>query len=123
MKWAQVLVTVINLHINETKIQQVKDEVMTNARNKILGNATIFKCFMNSFGEVTNIHKDVNVKCHKEIVMKCMRARAKTVFSLFHERYLGHYSKRLNVEFRKTLQVSAKNKKHKIEPKVEKIGE
>ena len=123
MKWAQVLVTAINLHINETKIQQVKDDVMNNARKMILNNATIFKCFINSFEEVTHIKNDVYVRCHKGIVMKCMKARAKTVFKFFNENYLGHYSKRLNVEFRKSLQVSAKNKRHKIEPKVEKIGE
>ena len=96
---------------------------MNDARNIILKNATIFKCFMDSFQECTHINNEVYVRCHKEIVMKCIKSRAKTVFSFFHDRYLGHYSKRLNVEFRKSLQVTAKNSKQKIEPKVEKIGE
>ena len=72
LKGAQVLVTAINLHINESKIRQDKDEVMINARNIILKNATIFKCFMDSFQECTHINNEVYVRCHKEIVMKCI---------------------------------------------------
>jgi len=45
IKWAQLLVAAINLHINESKIRQVKHDVMIMARKIVLGNATIFKCF------------------------------------------------------------------------------
>ena len=118
--WAQLLVTAINLHINESKIRKVKDDVMIAARKIVLGNATIFKCFKSSFPEAPEVGEDVYVRYHHEIFLKSIRSCAGTVFKFFQDRYLGHYSKHLNVEFRKTLQCAAKNSKHEMEPKVEK---
>ena len=96
---------------------------MIAARNSILGNSTLFDSFKTSFSEVPEVGDTVIVRCHRKVVLKIIKARAGTVFKLFHERYLGHYSKRLTIEFKKGLHCAAKSNKHKIEPKVEQIGE
>ena len=96
---------------------------MIGAKNSILGNETLFESFKNSFSKLPDVGDTVIARCHREVVLKIIKARAGTVFKLFHERYLGHYSKRLTVEFRKSLQCAAKSNKQKTEPKLEKIGE
>ena len=48
-----------------------------------------------------------------EGVEKVIHASAGTVFKLFHELFIGHYSKKINVEFRENLQVEAKTKANK----------
>ena len=50
---------------------------------------------------------------------KTLNARAGSVFKWYHDRLIGHYSKKLNVEFRKVLQVKAKSNKHKSVKKKE----
>ena len=54
-----------------------------------------------------------------KLVLKTMNARAGTIFKQFHDHFIGHYSKTLNVEFRKSLQVTAKKFKHSTDPKKE----
>ena len=53
-------------------------------------------------------------------MLKVIHARSGKIFYIFIERFIGHYSKKINVEFRKSLQVTEKNKQKKAKVKTEK---
>ena len=40
-------------------------------------------------------------RCETEVILKVIHARAGTIFHIFIERFIGHYSNKINVEFRK----------------------
>ena len=96
---------------------------MLEARRSTMNNATLYKKFKHLFSTLPNFREDILTRCHKELVLKSIKARVGTVFKLFHDHFIGHYSKRLNVEFRKILQITAKNSKQKEKIKLENVGE
>ena len=51
-------------------------------------------------------------KYYDEILNNPINVRAGTIFKQFHDLFIGHYSKTLNVEFRKYLQCASKKAKH-----------
>ena len=81
---------------------------------KIVSNSFgIKKLFREALVSVSAVDEDVVSKVHFELVVKTIHARAGQVFQWFHEALVGHYSKKLNVEFRKMLQITAKSSKNK----------
>ena len=51
-----------------------------------------------------------------------MHAQAGNIFKQFFDQFIGHYSDKINVEFRKILQVTEKNKLQKGKVKKENIA-
>ena len=93
MEWAKVLVTAINLSITKQKICEKKNRVMLDARSAIVDNKSIFTHFQQSASSLPNVTNEILARCHKAVILKAMKARAKTVFKQFHENFIGHYSK------------------------------
>ena len=73
----------------------------------------MFELFKDTLGDIPAHDDKIVSRCFYEVVIKEINARAGSVFKLFHELYVGHYSNKINVEFRKILQVQAKNKHQK----------
>ena len=92
---------------------------MADAKNKILGNTVSYKLFKEATVVIPGIEETIVRQVHVKLVLKTMNARAGTIFKQFHNHFIGHYSKTLNVEFRKSLQVTAKTFKHSTDHKKE----
>ena len=86
--------------------------VMKDARKKLLSNAGIYVLFKKETTLLPGIAEETLRKCHSELLNKTINARAGTIFKQFHDLFIGHYSKTLNVEFRKYLQCASKKAKH-----------
>ena len=120
LKWARALVVEINLNINLENIWKRKNDVMKDAFTNITRNKHLFALFNEALPTMPAKNEKVVRRCYTEVTVKAMHARAGTIFKLFFERYIGHYSDKINVEFRKTLQVTEKNKLQKSKVKTEK---
>ena len=119
IEWAKILVTTINLKINVENINRKKKTIMKEAASEILGNRSLYGKFKKAMVKLPGIGETEISRCHFNIVKKTLNARAGSVFKWYHDRLIGHYSKKLNVEFRKVLQVKAKSNKHKSVKKKE----
>ena len=85
---------------------------MKEASTNILENKSLYSCFK-SLITLPGIGEEAISRCHFNIVKKTLNARAGVVFKLFHDKFIGHYSKMVNMAFRTTLQASAKSTKQK----------
>ena len=81
-------------------------------QGKTLSNAGFYVLFKKATTLLPGIAEETLRKCHSEILNKTINARAGTIFKQFHDLFIGHYSKTLNVEFRKYLQCASKKAKH-----------
>ena len=123
MNWASKLVISINQHINIDNIWQKKNIIMLEAKRIITGDETIYGSFKDALVKNAATNSKVARECHAAIVVKTIHARAGNIFKQFQELFVGHYSKKVNVELRKTLQVQTKSKHQKSVVKVEKHEE
>ena len=119
--WAKALVVSVHHNINEDKIWQKKDCVMKDAVKVVSSNVGINRLFREGLATLPALDEDVVSKCHLKLVVKTINAIAGQVFKQFHEAFVGHYSKKLNVQFRKMLQVTSKSSKNKDIVKTEQI--
>ena len=107
--WAIFLTVLVNLFINEERIISERTKVMENCYVGLLGNITLFQKFENACKNIKGVTEELMRKCHSAIVRKTINARSGLVFELFHEKYLGHYSKKgVQTELQKELQILMK---------------
>ena len=106
-----------NIHssfwFNINDIWRKKRTIISEAKNSITSNKNLYALFQRALLVQPEIDEEVIRRCYLEVVEKVINASAGTVFKLFHELFIGHYSKKINVEFRKNLQVQAKTRKNK----------
>ena len=74
----------------------------------ITNDKSLLQLFREALPKITAINKGVIRRCHTEFILKVIHARAGTIFHIFIERFIGHYSNKIHVEFRKNLQVIEK---------------
>ena len=108
MQWAKVLVVEINAYTNIDQIWRKKKTIILEAKNNLTGTRRLFELFKDALGDIPAHDDKVVRRRFYEVVMKTINARAGSVFKLFHELFVGHYSNKINIEFRKTLQVQPK---------------
>ena len=118
LKWANNLIIEINRNINLNMIWKKKNDIMKEAVKCITNNKSLLQLFREALPIISTTNEGVIRKCETEVILKVIHARAGTIFHIFIERFIGHYSNKINVEFRKNLQVTEKNKQNKA--KVEK---
>ena len=63
------------------------------------------------------INEGVIRRYETEVILKVIHARAGTIFHIFIDRFIGDYSNKINVDFRKNLQVTETNKQNKAKVK------
>ena len=85
--------------------------IISEHKDRILSNNNLYTLFQMALFVQPEIEEEIIRRCYFEVVEKVIHASAGTVFKLFRELLSGHYSKTINVEFRKNLQVQAKSKK------------
>ena len=119
LKWAKVLIDTIYININEDKIWKRRSTVVIDAVKVISTNPSLNKFFREALVGIPVVEEVVISKCHYELVLKAIHSRAGQVFKVFHETFIGHYSKRINVAFRNALQCKAKETKNKDRVKTE----
>ena len=119
IQWAKALIVEINQHISMDKIWEKKKVIIRESKEHITSNERLFNSFQRAVFAKPALEAKVIRKCHTEIVTKVINARAGNVFQLFQMFFVGHYSKKKNVELRKTLQVQAKSKHQTKEAKKE----
>ena len=101
--------------MNINDIWRKKRTIISEAKNSITSNKNLYALFQRALLVQPEIDEEVIRRCYLEVVEKVINASAGTVFKLFHELFIGHYSKKINVEFRKNLQVQAKMEKTRTE--------
>ena len=79
---------------------------MKYAVKAVSSNVGINRLFREVLASVPALDEDVVSKCHLKLVVKTINAIAGQVFKQFHQTFVGNYSKKFNVEFRKMLQVT-----------------
>ena len=119
LKWAKVLINAINININEDKIWNRRSTVVVDAVKVISKNPSLNKFFREALVGIPKVKEVVISTCHYELVLKAIHSRAGQVFKIFHEKFIGHYSKKINVAFRNALQCKAKDTKNKDREKTE----
>ena len=115
MKWVKATVTSINLQINKDKIRRKKNSIMNEATKIIMNNGKIYKIFKEAMVVKPGIEEKVVSTRHLQIHLKTIHARANCAFKNFHDGCIGHYSTMINVELRKSLQVTTKHSKRKTD--------
>ena len=120
LKWARALVIEINPNINIDKIWNRKNKIMKEAVTTITNSKTLYAMFKEALPTIPALDEKVVRRCYTEVTLKAIHARAGTIFKQFFDRFIGHYSDKINIEFRKTLQVTEKNKQQKGKVKKEK---
>ena len=93
---------------------------MSEAKRLLVGDETLLGFFKEALFPKAVVDDKVVSRTHTEIVIKTINARAGSIFETFQDLFVGHYSKKVNVELRKTLQVQSKSKHQKTVVKIEK---
>ena len=117
LKWAKNLIIEINRNINLDMIWKNKNDVMKEAVKSITNNKSLLQLFREALPIISATNEGVIRRCETEVILKVIHARAGTIFHIFIEQFIGHYSNKINVEFRKNLQVTEKNKQNKAKVK------
>ena len=95
---------------------------MKEAYTSIIENKSLYNVFEVQI-QLPGIEERAISRCHFNIVKKTLNARAGSIFKLFHDKFIGHYSKHLSVVFRTALQAKTESSKHKTFIKQEKEEE
>ena len=91
-------------HLEEEKT------IMLEAKKNIVSSKSFFSLFEEALLALPAVDERVVSMYFKVVVVKIINAQAGTVFKVFHELFIGYYLNKINVEFRKILQVQTKNK-------------
>ena len=90
---------------------------MKEAVKSITNNKNLLQLFREALPIIHVTNEGVIRRCETEVILKVIHARAGTIFHIFIERFIGNYSNKINVEFRKNLQVTEQNKQNKAKVK------
>ena len=69
--------------------------IISEATNSINSNKNLYALIQTALLVQPEIDEEVIRRCYLEVVEKVINASASTVFKLFHELFIGHYSKNL----------------------------
>ena len=68
---------------------------MLEAKRIINGEKRLYGCFKESFFSQPVKYDKVVSRCHAEVVIKTINARAGNIFATFQDLFVGHYSKKI----------------------------
>ena len=116
---AKVLVDALKINITEQKIWTKRSTIIRDAIKIINTNPSLNKFLREALVGKTVVDDRTVSRCHLELIHKAVHLRGGQVFKIFHTKFVGQYSKKIQVAFRNALQCKAKDTRNKNTVKTE----